>query len=125
MNPQIHQKKRKLPIPVVFTPGKKLGDLLCSSRPYDKARCTIRNCRICVNLENNVTCTVKYPIYLITCNLCQETYYGESRKSLHDRLVNIYDLLLTPLKAVTKMKPWQYTTAIIITGLNLICLFDY
>ena len=34
-------KKRKLPISVVFTRGKKLRDLLCSSRPYDKARCTM------------------------------------------------------------------------------------
>ena len=79
-------KKRKLPVSVVFTPGKKLRDLLCSSRPYDKARCTIRNCKICANLENDVTCTVKYPVYLITCNLCQETYCGESSRSLHDRL---------------------------------------
>ena len=79
-------KKRKLPISVVFTPSKKLRDLLCSSRPYDKARCTMRNCRICANLEDNVTCTVKYPVYLITCNLCQEIYCGESSRSLHDRL---------------------------------------
>ena len=57
-------KKRKLPISVVFTPGMKLRDLLCSSRPYDKARCTIRNCRICANLENYVTCSVKYPVYI-------------------------------------------------------------
>ena len=65
-------KKRKLPISVVFTPGKKLKDLLCSSRPYDKARCTIRNCRICANLENNVTCTVKYPmIYSFGYPLCE------------------------------------------------------
>ena len=63
-------KKRKLPISVILTPGKKLRDLLCSFRPYDKARCTIQNCRICANLENNVTCTVKYLVYLITCNLC-------------------------------------------------------
>ena len=91
-------KKRKLPISVVFTPGKKLRDLLCSSRPYDKARCTIRNCIICANLENNVTCTVKYPVYLITCNICQEIYCGESSRSLHDRLSEHLQFATNPNK---------------------------
>ena len=95
-------KKRKLPISVVFTPGKKLRDLLCSSRPYDKARCTIRNCRICANLENNVTCTVKYPVYLITCNLCQEIYCGESSRSLHDRLSEHVRFVTNPTKSSYK-----------------------
>ena len=79
-------KKRKLPISVIFTPGKKLKDLLCSSRPYDKPKCTTRNCKICACLVNDVNCTVKFPVYLITCLLCQETYVGESSRSLYDRL---------------------------------------
>ena len=47
--------------------------------------CT-RNCKICACLVNDVNCTVKFPVYLITCLLCQETYVGESSRSIHDRL---------------------------------------
>ena len=69
----------------IFTPGKKLKDLLCSSRPYDKPKCTTRNCKICACLVSDVNCTVQFLVYLI-CLLCQETYVGESSRSLHDRL---------------------------------------
>ena len=79
-------KKRKLPILAVFTPGRKLKDLLCSSRPYDKPKCMTRNCKICACLQDDVSCTVKHPVYLITCLLCQEQYVGESSRTLHDRL---------------------------------------
>ena len=79
-------KKRKLPISVILTPGKKLKDLLCSLRPYDKPKCTTRNCKICACLVNYVNCTVQFPVYLITCLLYEETYVGESSRRLHDRL---------------------------------------
>ena len=41
-------KKRKLSINVVFIPGRKLRDILCSSRPLDKAHCTLNKCKICI-----------------------------------------------------------------------------
>ena len=44
-------RKQKLPVKVIFTPGRKLRDIFCSSRPYDKPKCTRRNCVVCDNLE--------------------------------------------------------------------------
>ena len=45
-----------------------------------------RNCKICACLQDDVSCTAKHPVYLITCLLCQEQYVGESSRTLHDRL---------------------------------------
>ena len=75
-----------LPIRVVFTPGKKLKDLFCCSRPYDKPKCVNTSCLICPKLEDGKDCSVMCPIYQITCNHCGELYIGESSRSLHDRL---------------------------------------
>ena len=74
-----------LPISVVFTPGKKLMNLFCCSRPYDKPVCESKTCQICSSRREGLfdhTC----PIYQIKCNLCNELYIGESSRSLHDRL---------------------------------------
>ena len=74
-----------LPIKVIFTPGTKLFNLLCSSRPYDKPKCRLSNCNICPCLVN-FDCSVKCPIYKITCNLCDDIYIGESCRSAGERL---------------------------------------
>ena len=79
-------QKRKLPITVIFTPGKKLQELFCSSRPHDKQGCTLSNCKICPRVVDNRDCSIAYPIYHITCNLCGESYVGESCRTLHDRM---------------------------------------
>ena len=79
-------KNKALPITVVFLPGKKLKDLFCSSRPYDKRKCTISPCRICSKLPDGTECSIMCPIYLINCKLCGQQYVGESCRSLHERL---------------------------------------
>ena len=42
-----------LPIRVIFKPGNKLRDLFCSSRPYDKRKCTNNKCIICPSFVND------------------------------------------------------------------------
>ena len=79
-------QKRKLPIAVIFTPGKKLRELFCSSRPHDQQGCTLSNCKICPKMVNDRDCSIACPIYHITCNLCGESYVGESCRTLHDRM---------------------------------------
>ena len=81
-------KKRKLPLLAGFTLGRKLKDLLCSLRPYNKPKCMTCNCKICVCLQDDVSCTAKHPVYLITCLLCQEheQYVREISRTLHDCL---------------------------------------
>ena len=79
-------KSQKLPITVIFLPGKKLRDLFCSSRPYDRRKCNITNCQICTKLQGNVDCSTTGAVYQITCKLCGEIYIGETSRSLHDRL---------------------------------------
>ena len=79
-------KTSGLPIRVVFTPGKKLKDLFCSSRPYDKPKCEISNCLICPRLDDGKDCSIVCPVYLVKCNHCGEYYVGESCRSCHERL---------------------------------------
>ena len=78
-------RKHKLPVKVIFTPGRKLKDIFCSSRPYDKPNCTRRNCVVCDNLEKG-DCTTQAPVYLVTCIICKEKYVGETGRSAYDRL---------------------------------------
>ena len=78
-------RKQKLPVKVIFTPGRKLWDIFCSSRPYDKPKCTRRNCVVCDNLEKG-DCTTQAPVYLVTCIICKEKYVGETGRSAYDRL---------------------------------------
>ena len=79
-------RKRNLPIKVIFTPGKKLRELFCSSRPHDGPRCTFTNCLICPKIVDDKHCAIACPLYKIVCNLCQDTYVGESSRTLHDRM---------------------------------------
>ena len=46
-----------LPIRVTFTPGQKLRDIFCCSRPNDKITCFNRNCQICPRLTDGSDCT--------------------------------------------------------------------
>ena len=80
-------KNKRLPITVVFLPGIKLKELFCASSPYDRRQCVNSSCLICPRLTTDrVDCSKMAPIYKITCNLCHQTYIGESSRSLHDRL---------------------------------------
>ncbi|XP_063691616.1 zinc finger protein 43-like [Bolinopsis microptera] len=63
-----------------FTPGKKLQDIFCRSRPLDKKTCDLgnpNNCEICPRLTGT-TCSTKGAIYLVTCELCGKRYCGET-----------------------------------------------
>ena len=79
-------KRRGLKISVTFTPGRKLQDIFCKSRPLDGSKCTSNNCNICQMLEDNVNCYTSHPVYMITCNLCNEVYIGKSSRTLSHRL---------------------------------------
>ena len=53
-------RNRDLPVNVIFKPGVKLQELCCSSRPHDKRKCTLADCKICPNLPDGCDCTVEY-----------------------------------------------------------------
>ena len=79
-------KSHNLPVKFIFTPGKTLSHIFCSSRPHDKPHCTTTNCLICpLIISDNYDCKVKCIIYKVTCNLCNEIYIGETSRTAHDR----------------------------------------
>ena len=89
-------KKHSLPLSVIFKPGQKLKSVFCRSRPRDSNQCTHNKCKICANLKVK-DCTCKNPIYLVTCNLCNDgTYIGESSRTAHDRLSEHYNYSNNP-----------------------------
>ena len=83
-----------LPLRVVSTPGKRLGDILTSSRPLDKPQCPRNNsCRTCSRLltatVSNVNCVTQNTVYEVKCG-CGETYNGETGRPLHKRFNEHY-----------------------------------
>ena len=76
-----------LPIRIIFTPGRKLKDIFCSSRPYDKKYCFSSRCTICPRFCDNSNCQVLGCVYKIKCNICQEVYIGETSRTAHERLM--------------------------------------
>ena len=73
-----------------------LRDVFCSSRPYDRRKCTSNSCNICSRLEEGRDCSTMCPIYEITCNLCSKQYVGESSRSLNERLSEHLRLATNP-----------------------------
>ena len=103
-----------LPIRVVFTPGKKLRNLFCYSRPYDKPVSESKTCQICSRLVEGKDCSIMYPIYQITCNFCNKLYmtgWG-----------NTCGLPQTPVTQATKMRPLLRTMVSTILDKPLIWL---
>ena len=78
-----------IPIRVVSKPGQKLRDLLTSSKPLDKPKCSELTCRACACLERG-NCTDRNVIYEITCNICQQQYNGETSRPLWQRFNEHY-----------------------------------
>ena len=66
-------KSLQIPVRVVTTPGKKLRDILTSSRPLDKKKCPNNNCRTCTALNNSGNCRDR--------NLVYECGYPECRQN--------------------------------------------
>mgnify|MGYP006146082981 CR=1 FL=1 len=81
-------RQKKLPIRPIFTPGRKLGKILTSSRPLDSPKCHLGNtCKVCPNMESP-GCAVQGAVYRITCNRCPRgaaEYIGETSRSFQDR----------------------------------------
>ena len=77
---------RQLPVNVIFTPGTKLRDIFCSSRPHDGRKCSITNCDVCPRMAEGQTCSIMCPVYKITCKHCGEFYVGETCRCTHDRV---------------------------------------
>ena len=108
---RINIKKRaaqqcNLPITVVTTPGRKLRDILTSSRPLDKQICPKNqiNCATC-NCLTEGECTIRNVVYKIECSLCGELYIGETYRQLHSRFQEHWYSACSPLKPSYKDKP--------------------
>ena len=86
-------KARNIPVHVVTTTttGKKLKDLLTSSRPRDKPRCPNIKCRTCTALKGKGNCTdpnlIIYGMWCELGNYSQEKvgqYDGETLRPIDD-----------------------------------------
>ena len=78
----------KLPVRLVLTPGTKLGDIFCSSRPHDRPVCTLTKCIVCPLITSDkYDCRIKGVVYRVKCELCQEFYVGETARPIHDRML--------------------------------------
>ena len=84
-------KSLQIPVRVITTPGKKLRDMLTSSRPRDKKRCPNNNCRTCLALGGKGKCTDQNVVYEVRCGYseCQRSgiglYNGETYRPIGDR----------------------------------------
>ena len=79
-------KRQKLPLTVVFTPGKKLKAMFCHSRPRDKQDCNNENCKTCEALVSG-NCKAKGVVYQITCLICMLIYIGETLRYIDGRFL--------------------------------------
>ena len=85
---RIYIVNHNLPIRIIFTPGRKLKDIFCSSRPYDNKYCFSSRCTICPRFCDNSDCQVLGCVYKkIKGNTCQEVYIGETSRTAHERLM--------------------------------------
>ena len=102
----------KIPVRVVTTPGKKLRDLLTSSRPLDRPHCPNNSCRTCDALEGNGKCTDRNVVYSITCDEteCKRQkigqYNGETYRPLGDRFAEHCRSANNPTAESYKDKPF-------------------
>ena len=103
----------QLPVRVVTTPGRKLRNLLTSSRPLDAPQCPHENCRTCTALGNNGKCADQNLVYDIKCDMtkCFEEkigqYDGETQvRPIDDRFLEHYKQANNPTAQSYKNKPY-------------------
>ena len=87
----------KIPVRVVTTPGRKLRDLLTSSRPLDQKKCPNDDCLTCKALQGEQgQCTDHNVIYEIKCGFssCQAANIGlnneETYRPVGERFIEHY-----------------------------------
>ncbi len=86
-----------LPIRVVTTPGRKLGQILTSSKPRDPINCPNSSCKTCDSLTRG-KCTTPNTVYRMTCEVpdtqtnktCNTSYCGETYRPLSNRFTEHY-----------------------------------
>ena len=57
-------------------------------RPQTVKSCDVSNCQFCQSCvsKSPISCQMKNIVYLITCNICNEKYVGESKRQIRTRL---------------------------------------
>ena len=101
-----------IPVRIVTTPGRKLRDLLTSSRPLDKPQCPSNDCKTCAALGDSGKCTDRNVVYSLTCDMmgCKERdighYNGETYRPVGDRFIEHYRSANNPSAESYKEKPF-------------------
>ena len=104
--------KHKIPIRVVTTPGRKLKNILTSSKPLDKTQCPNNNCKTCAALKLGGNCTDANVYYRMNCAMydCQAVergqYDGETYRPTHCRFSEHYNAARNPTAKSYIDKTW-------------------
>ena len=82
-----------IPVRIVTTPGRKLRDLLTSSRPLDTPQCPSVGCKTCTALGDSGKCTDRNVVYSLKCDMMEcrimdiGHYNGETYRPVGDRFI--------------------------------------
>ena len=76
--------KSRCPIKVVERAGTKIKDILQKSYPFDKEKCSMRDCLICTS-NGKGNCKKESITYEIKCNKCNYIYIGETSRNGYTR----------------------------------------
>jgi len=99
-----------IPLKVVTVPGKKLKNLLTSSKPLDDVKCPQRNCITCKCLMDG-KCTDRNVVYHIRCTFseCSSNnsgrYDGETYRPIRERFIEHYRSAKNPTAESYQDKP--------------------
>ena len=105
-------KSLQIPVRVVTTPGKKLRDILTSSRPLDKKKCPNNDCRTCTALNNSGNCRDRNLVYEVKCGYpeCRQNgiglYNGETYRPIGDRFTEHFRSANNPTAKSYKDMPF-------------------